>query len=234
MNSLTNVILENNFCEVNYNKDNIFELKDTMHPCVYKLNGNFIRNDAVLDKDKISCILTGANMSGKSTYLKQNAIAVLISQMCGFTCANSANMGLFDKIFFHSLIFDNLKEGESAFYAEMKNITNILHNSTQKSLILFDEPVKGTQKDDSEAILLAILDNIEQKISAKTITATHFTSIATKKENDSACEIVFIDSKTKKIQKGICKSSEAFDVALSAGLDKSIIERAKCYATGEL
>ncbi len=228
--SLAKVILENNFCEVNFNDKGIFELKDCMHPCVYKLKGNFVKNDTNLNLNKILLILTGANMSGKSTYLKQNAIAVILSQMCGFTCAKSANLNLFDKIFFHSLVNDNLKEGESSFYAEMKNISYILNNSTSSSFILFDEPVKGTQKEDSEALLLAILDHIEQKIHAKTISATHFISIATKKENSKATEIIFIDSETKKIQRGICKSSNAFEVALEAGIDESIINSAKNYA----
>ncbi len=233
INSLVSRILENEFCEVDFNLNGNFELKECMHPCVYKLKNNFIRNDSSLDNNKFSCILTGANMSGKSTYLKQNAIAVILSQMCGFTCAISANMHLFDKIFFHSNVCDNLKEGESTFYAEMKNIAYILNNSTQKSLILFDEPAKGTTKDDSEALLLAILDNIEQKIKAKTITATHFIQVAKKKEKSLHNSIIVIDEKTKKIKKGICDSSEAFRVALDAGIDKSIIDNAKSYALGQ-
>ena len=231
VNSISNMVIDNKFCEVNFNTKGIFELTEVMHPCVYKVKGNFVTNSVNLDNDRCLCVLTGANMSGKSTYLKQNAIAVILSQMCGFTCAKNANMYLFDKIFFHSCVFDNLKDGESTFYAEMKNIAYIVNNSTQKSLILLDEPVKGTQKDDSEALLFAILDNMELKIRAKTIVATHFISITTKKTGKR--EIVLIDSKTKKIQKGICKASEAFDVALDAGMDKSIIENAKKYTIGQ-
>ena len=230
INSLSNCILENDFCEVNFNENSNYELKESMHPCVYKLKGDFVKNDVVLNKEKFSCILTGANMSGKSTYLKQNALCVILSQMYGFTCAKSAAMPLFDKVFFHSMICDNLKEGESTFFAEMKNIAYILNNSTQKSLILFDEPAKGTIKDDSEALLLAILEFIERKILAKTITATHFVSVARKKQNCSQNEILVIDEKTRKIQKGVCVSSNAYDVALEAGIDKSIIDAAKTYS----
>ena len=232
INSLANIILDNNFCETNFNNQGIFELRDCMHPCVYKIKGEFVKNDVILNKHKITCILTGANMSGKSTYLKQSAIAVILSQMCGFTCAKYANIALFDKVFFHSMICDNLKDGESTFFAEMKNMSYILNNATQNSLILFDEPAKGTTKDDSEAILLAVSDDIEQKIMAKSIIATHFISVAKKKEKDINTDVIFVDSKTKKIKKGICMSSEAFEVALEAGISKSIIQSAKNYAMG--
>ena len=232
INSLSKCILENDFCEVEFNNNLVFVLKESMHPCVYKIKGDFTRNDINLNKNKNLCILTGANMSGKSTYLKQAAISIILAQMCGFSAAKGASMPLFDKLFFHSIVCDNLKEGESTFFAEMKNISYILNNSTQNSLILLDEPAKGTTKEESEALLLAIIDEIEQKILSKTIIATHFISVAKRKEKSICTNTIFINSKTKKIEKGICMTSEAFKVALEAGIDKSIIDKAKSYALG--
>lgn len=233
-NSLANCIVENSFAQVKYNNDGAFELIEAMHPCVYKLKENYVKNDTQIFAKNILTILTGANMSGKSTYLKQNAIAVILSQMCGYTCAKSANMPIFDRIFFHGVVFDNLRDGESTFFAEMKKIAYILNNSTKDTLVIFDEPVKGTNKEESEALICAILEYIKQNICSKTIIATHFVNIAKHFLNDKFSKLIFVDFETKIIKQGIAPHSSAFCVAHQAGLAESIIENAKRYSLGQL
>lgn len=233
-NSLAGCVLENNFAKVQYNNDGIFELVEAMHPCVYKLKGDFVRNDTKNSGENILNILTGANMSGKSTYLKQNAIAVLFSQMCGFTCAKSAKMPLFDRIFFCGVAFDNLRDGESTFFAEMKQIAYVLNNSTKDTLIIFDEPVKGTNKEESEALICAVLEHIKKNIRSKTFIATHFSGIAKHFLSDKFSKIIFVDFETKIIKQGIAPHSSALNVARDAGLAESIIDDAKKYILGQL
>ena len=228
INSIANCVLEYDFSAVEFCKGH-FELKDVIHPCVYKIKGEFKRNDAQFIPQCPLNILTGVNMSGKSTYLKQNAIAVILAQMCGYTCARYAKMQLFDRLFFNSTVFDNLKEGESTFFAEMKKIAAILNNSTKNSLILLDEPVRGTNREESGALLRAVLEYIKEKICAKTLCATHFLSVAKHFLNDNGANVIYIDFDTKIIKKGMTKETNALSVALGAGIEKSIVENAKKY-----
>ena len=233
INSLANCILKYDFSEVEF-CDGYFELKDMLHPCVYKIKGDFKRNDTAFWQKCPLAVLTGANMSGKSTYLKQNAIAVILAQMCGYTCARYAKMQLFDRLFFNSTVFDNLKDGESTFFAEMKKIAGILNNSTKNSLILLDEPVKGTNREESGALLCAVLEYIKEKIQAKTLCATHFLFVAKHFLDNDSANVVFIDFDTKIIKKGILNTTNALNIALSAGIEKSIIENAKKYTLVQL
>lgn len=227
--SLTKCVLQFGFCAVNFRQDNVLEIKGGFHPCVKKILGKYTPNDT---KTSFLTLLTGANMSGKSTYLKQNALIVMLAQMCGYAPAESVNMALADRIFFHGAIFDNLRENESAFMAEMKNIARILKNSTDKSLILLDEPVKGTNSEDASAILLALCRYFVCIIKSKTIVSTHLLNVAKRALGEEKFDLFYMDSKTKKIKSGIVPSSNAFEVALMAGIDESIIEEAKKYTLG--
>lgn len=229
--SLSLCAIENNFCAPVFNKNGAYNVIEGAHPCVKKLTGSYIPNDTDLKPEGVFFnILTGANMSGKSTYLKQNALIAVLAQMGGFVPAKSANIALSDRIFLHSLIFDNLSKGASTFLSEIKNIVFILNNATKNSLILLDEPVRATNKNDSVCLLFAICEHIIEILKVNTIVVTHFSSVAKIKEKYSCAEAVYIDCDSRKINKGISTNSGAYDVAASAGLDKNIIERAKKYS----
>ncbi len=231
INSMRKIVLENKYCPVEFNLDDTFVIKEGVHPCVNKIVENYVPNDI---KNEGLLVLTGANMSGKSTYLKQNGVIVILSQMCGFAPAGEVNIYSVDKIFFHGSIFDNFRENESGFMAEMKSISRILKNSTKRSLILLDEPIKGTNSLDASSILIAICNYIAQKIKAKTIVSTHLLDVAKKAKNAQYLEVSYIDLNTRKIKKGINLDSNAYEVALLSGIDKSIVDEAKKYALGQI
>ena len=231
INSMRKIVLENKYCPVEFNLNDTFVIKEGVHPCVNKIVQNYVPNDT---KCEGLLVLTGANMSGKSTYLKQNGVIVILSQMCGFAPASEVNIYSVDKIFFHGSIFDNFRENESGFMAEMKSISRILKNSTKRSLILLDEPIKGTNSLDASSILIAICNYIAQKIKAETIVSTHLLDVAKKAKNAQCLEVSYIDLNTRKIKKGINLDSNAYEVALLSGIDKSIVDEAKKYALGQI
>lgn len=229
--SISKCVREYDFCRVSFNTDKIFEIKQGIHPCVYKLRNNYVPNDTSFGT---LVILTGANMSGKSTYLKQNAVIAILAQMCGFTCAKEANISPRDKIFFHGAIFDNLRENESAFMAEIKNLARITANSTSNSLVLLDEPVKSTNTADAGAFLLAFAHYFNEKIKAKTIISTHLLQSAKYADREGLFDVFKLDLNTRKIKKGTEECSSVYDSARAAGLDESIIKLAEKYASGQL
>ena len=223
--SLAKCAIENNFCMPKINAKGVFELKEARHPCVEKICKNFCSNDT---KNFDFAVITGANMSGKSTYLKQNAIIAILNQMGAYVPALSANLTLFDKIFFHSSTFDNFKQGESTFMAEMKMLAMTLENATNKSFILLDEPIKGTNNLDSLSLLRAVCEYIDEELGAKTVIATHYYELARKMKNKA--ELMCFEVEKRKIKSGISLTSNAYEVAHSAGIKQSIIDRAKGYS----
>ena len=238
--SLAYVAERNNFVEPNINEKGVIDIKNGRHPVVEKMipNEMFIANDTYLDdrKNRIS-IITGPNMAGKSTYMRQTALIVLMAQVGSFVPADSANIGIVDRIFTRVGASDDLASGQSTFMVEMTEVANILRNATNKSLLILDEIGRGTSTFDGLSIAWAVVEHISNKrlLGAKTLFATHYHEltelegkldsvnnycIAVKEKGD---DIVFL----RKIVKGGADKSYGIQVAKLAGVPDSVIQRAK-------
>jgi len=231
---------QNNYKRPTFNTDGILDIKDCRHPVIEKLfiNEQFIPNDVYLnDTDHKIAIITGPNMAGKSTYLRQIGLCVLMAQIGCYMPCKSANIPIFDRIFTRVGASDNLASGQSTFLVEMIETANILHNSTPNSLILLDEIGRGTSTFDGLSLAWSIVEYIHEnaKISAKTLFATHYHeltelenilptvknyNIAVKEWNE---HIIFI----RKIERGGCDQSYGIFVARLAGIPTKVISRAK-------
>lgn len=222
-------------------KDNgVLDIKDGRHPVVEKMitNDMFITNDTKLDKGKNSiAIITGPNMAGKSTYMRQVALIVLMAQIGCFVPAQKATVGLVDRIFTRVGASDDLASGQSTFMVEMNEVANILRNATQDSLLILDEIGRGTSTFDGLSIAWAVIEHISNRkyIGAKTLFATHYhelTELEGKIENvhnyciavkEKGDDIVFL----RKIIKGGADRSYGIQVAKLAGVPDMVIDRAK-------
>lgn len=214
----------------------IIEIIGGRHPVVENiLSETFIPNDVVLDKkENLLNIITGPNMSGKSTYMKQVALITLMAQIGSFVPAQSAKINIVDRIFTRVGASDDLATGQSTFMIEMNEVANIVNNATDKSLLILDEIGRGTSTFDGLSIAWAVLEHIANKIKARTLFATHYhelTSIEGKvdgvsnycvKVKDDGTEIVFL----RNIIKGSAGESYGIHVAKLAGIPFSIIRRA--------
>lgn len=230
--------IENKFVRPDLNEDREISIKDGRHPIVEFKNrdDSFIPNDTVLDMDKnLIHIITGPNMAGKSTYMRQIALIVIMAQIGSFVPAKSCNIGIVDRIFTRIGASDNLSKGESTFMVEMKEVANILKNATDKSLIILDEVGRGTSTFDGMSIAWAIVEYISENIGAKTVFATHYhelskieetyknvsnLNIKVKKDGE---EIIFL----RKIVEGWTDNSYGIDVAKLAGIDEKVTNRAE-------
>lgn len=230
--------IENKFVRPDLNEDREISIKDGRHPIVEFKNrdDSFIPNDTVLDMDKnLIHIITGPNMAGKSTYMRQIALIVIMAQIGSFVPAKSCNIGIVDRIFTRIGASDNLSKGESTFMVEMKEVANILKNATDKSLIILDEVGRGTSTFDGMSIAWAIVEYISENIGAKTVFATHYhelskieetyknvsnLNIKVKKDGE---EIIFL----RKIVEGWTDNSYGVDVAKLAGIDEKVTNRAE-------
>lgn len=134
----------------------------------------FIPNDAYLNKDKFIDLITGPNMAGKSTYIRQIALIIILAQMGSFIPAKEAKIGVVDRIFTRIGAWDDISSGESTFLVEMKEVANILSHATERSLIILDEVGRGTSTYDGISIAWAIVEYIHNKLKAKTLFATHY------------------------------------------------------------
>ncbi len=238
--SLAVVSERNNYTRPKINEKGIIDIKDGRHPVVERMipNDMFIANDTYLDdkKHRIS-IITGPNMAGKSTYMRQTALIALMAQIGSFVPAKSANIGLSDRIFTRVGASDDLASGQSTFMVEMTEVANILRNATSKSLLILDEIGRGTSTFDGLSIAWAVVEYISDSrlLGAKTLFATHYHEltelegkisnvnnycIAVKEKGD---DIVFL----RKIVKGGADKSYGIQVAKLAGVPDLVIERAK-------
>ena len=231
---------KNNYCKPEFNSDGYLEIKDSRHPVIEQImqNESFIENDVFLnDTDHKIVLITGPNMAGKSTYLRQVGLLVLLAQMGSFVPAKAANLPIFDKVFTRVGASDNLAMGQSTFLVEMLETANILHSSTPNSLILLDEIGRGTSTFDGLSLAWSIVEYLHnnKKISAKTLFATHYHeltelenilngvknyNIAVKEWNDN---IIFV----RKIKRGAADQSYGIQVARLAGVPQKVISRAK-------
>ena len=238
--SLALVAERNNYVRPKINEKGVIDIRDGRHPVVEKMipNDMFIANDTYLDdkKQRIS-IITGPNMAGKSTYMRQAALIVLMAQLGSFVPAASANIGLVDRIFTRVGASDDLASGQSTFMVEMNEVANILRNATSKSLLILDEIGRGTSTFDGLSIAWAVVEYISNSklLGAKTLFATHYHEltelegkisnvnnycIAVKEKGD---DIVFL----RKIVKGGADKSYGIQVAKLAGVPDPVINRAK-------
>ena len=238
--SLAAVAERNNYTRPKINEKGIIDIKEGRHPVVERMipNDMFIANDTYLDdkKHRIS-IITGPNMAGKSTYMRQTALIALMAQIGSFVPAKSANIGLSDRIFTRVGASDDLASGQSTFMVEMTEVANILRNATSKSLLILDEIGRGTSTFDGLSIAWAVVEYISDSrlLGAKTLFATHYHEltelegkisnvnnycIAVKEKGD---DIVFL----RKIVKGGADKSYGIQVAKLAGVPDLVIERAK-------
>ena len=218
----------------------MIDIKDGRHPVVEKMipNDMFISNDTYLNdkKNRIS-IITGPNMAGKSTYMRQTALIVLMAQIGSFVPAASADIGLVDRIFTRVGASDDLASGQSTFMVEMTEVANILRNATSKSLLILDEIGRGTSTFDGLSIAWAVIEHISSSrlLGAKTLFATHYHEltelegkidnvnnycIAVKEKGD---DIIFL----RKIVKGGADKSYGIQVARLAGVPESVTSRAR-------
>lgn len=238
--SLALVAQRNNYVRPKINNSGVIDIKNGRHPVVEEMieNDMFIANDTYLDnqKKRIS-IITGPNMAGKSTYMRQTALIVLMAQIGSFVPAEKANIGIVDRIFTRVGASDDLASGQSTFMVEMTEVANILRNATSKSLLILDEIGRGTSTFDGLSIAWAVVEHISNTklCGAKTLFATHYHEltelegkisgvnnycIAVKEKGD---DIVFL----RKIVKGGADKSYGIQVAKLAGVPDTVIQRAK-------
>lgn len=238
--SLAEVAVRNNYVKPSVNQGNTIRIGDGRHPVVEKVLEHefFVPNDTELDNiDARLVIITGPNMAGKSTYMRQVSLLVLMAQMGSFVPAAWAEIGLVDRIFTRVGASDDLSTGQSTFMVEMNEVANILNNATHKSLIILDEIGRGTATYDGLSIAWAVAEYIhsEKRIGAKTLFATHYHEltelgeilpavrnyrIAVKEQGE---DIVFL----RKIVQGSADRSYGIQVARLAGLPQEVITRAK-------
>ena len=238
-NSLATVAAKNNFVKPEIDDSNIIDIKDGRHPVVEQFvkDTYFVPNDVYLDTSANRLMLiTGPNMAGKSTFMRQTALIVVMAQIGSFVPASDARIGIVDKVFTRVGASDDLASGQSTFMLEMNEVAYILRNATEKSLIIYDEVGRGTSTFDGMSIARAIIEYTNsKKIGAKTLFATHYHelttmedefvgivnyNIAAKKRGDN---IIFL----RKIIRGSTDDSYGIEVAKLAGLPNEVIKRAK-------
>ena len=237
--TLAKVALQNDYVKPSINEEGIIDIKEGRHPVVEKVisNGEFVSNDTSFSNDTNNILLiTGPNMAGKSTFMRQVALITLMAQMGSFVPAKSANISVCDKIFTRIGASDDLAGGKSTFMVEMWEVSNILKNATSKSLILLDEVGRGTSTYDGLSIAWSVIEHIakSEKLGCKTLFATHYHeltnlegkikgvknySVAVKEIDDS---IIFL----RKIIEGSADQSYGIEVAKLAGLPQTVIKRA--------
>ncbi|WP_097015661.1 DNA mismatch repair protein MutS [Anaerocolumna aminovalerica] len=237
--SLALVAERNNFTRPAINEEGVIDIKDGRHPVVEKMISNdmFVANDTYLDnKEKRISIITGPNMAGKSTYMRQTALIVLMAQVGSFVPASYANIGIADRIFTRVGASDDLASGQSTFMVEMTEVANILRNATKNSLLILDEIGRGTSTFDGLSIAWAVVEHISNPklLGAKTLFATHYHEltelegkldsvnnycIAVKEQGE---DIVFL----RKIVKGGADKSYGIQVAKLAGVPENVLKRA--------
>ena len=242
--SLACVAQSNDYVRPSIYTKGVIDIQGGRHPVVEKMNNNqmFIDNDTYLDnKNHRISIITGPNMAGKSTYMRQSALIVLMAQIGSFVPAKSANIGIVDRIFTRVGASDDLASGQSTFMVEMTEVANILRNATSRSLLILDEIGRGTSTFDGLSIAWAVVEHISNPklLGAKTLFATHYHEltelegkldsvnnycIAVREPGD---DIIFL----RKIIRGGADNSYGIQVARLAGVPDSVIDRAKEIAS---
>jgi DNA mismatch repair protein MutS len=233
LNNFGEISRENRYVKPVISNENILRIKDGRHPVIEKLVENFTPNNVSIDSNQYINIITGPNMSGKSTYIRQVAIICLMAQIGCFVPAEEINLNLLDRIFTRVGASDNLSKGESTFMVEMSETANILNNATEKSLVILDEIGRGTSTYDGVAIAWSVVEYMQSRLKSKTLFATHYHELTEMKnqykgiENynvrvlEQGEEILF----THKIIEGAADRSYGIYVAKIAGVPDRVISR---------
>ncbi|SEP74354.1 DNA mismatch repair protein MutS [Treponema bryantii] len=239
--SFAQAAIEHNWVRPEMEDSSHFEIKDGRHPVVenHLPTGEFVPNDAFLSAEEKEssavpafALITGPNMAGKSTYLRQNALIALLAQTGSYVPAKSARLGIVDRIFCRVGASDNLAKGESTFLVEMTETANILHAATSRSLVIMDEVGRGTSTEDGLAIARAVSEYLLDTIGCKTFFATHYHELSRMEHPrlkmlcmdvlEQNGSVVFL----RKVKEGVTENSYGIHVAKLAGIPQSVIERA--------
>ena len=211
------------------------DIKDGFHPVVESINKNeYVKNDVIMDENTNTLLITGPNMSGKSTYMRQFAITIILSQMGSFVPASSATLPIFDAIYTRIGASDDLVGGESTFMVEMLEARNAIVNATENSLILFDELGRGTATYDGLSIAQSILEYVSSNIKCKTMFSTHYHELTNLENKDKGIKNVHVDAIEEngvitflhKVKDGAVDKSYGIHVASLANMPDSVIKRA--------
>lgn len=238
--SVSDVSQKNHYVRPHINENGVIDIKGGRHPVVEKMipDGSFIANDTYLDDEDFStAIITGPNMAGKSTYMRQTALIVLMAQCGFFVPADSADIGICDRIFTRVGASDDLASGQSTFMVEMNEVANILKNATKKSLVILDEIGRGTSTFDGLSIAQAVVEYVtdKDKIGAKTLFATHYHELTSLEGRlpgvHNYCVAVKEEGKDvtflRKIVPGEADRSYGIEVAKLAGVPAPVLRRAR-------
>ena len=236
--TLSFAALKNNWIRPEISTDNIFEIFEGRHPVVenHMPTGEFIPNDIKISSENDGvpsfALITGPNMAGKSTYLRQNALIALLAQIGSYIPATSAKLGIIDRIFCRVGASDNLAKGESTFLVEMSETANILRAATTKSLVIMDEVGRGTSTEDGLAIARAVSEYLLDRIKCKTLFATHYHELS-RMEHPSLIKLCLSISENngtvvflRKVMEGVTENSYGIHVAKLAGVPQEVIDRA--------
>ncbi|NLL02367.1 MAG: DNA mismatch repair protein MutS, partial [Mollicutes bacterium] len=233
--SLSVISEQNKFIRPIFNHDHIVDIKDGFHPVVSIVGSTeYVKNDCIMDKNISTLLITGPNMSGKSTYMRQLAIIIILAQIGSFVPADYANLPIFDQIFTRIGASDDLVSGESTFMVEMLEARNAVINATENSLILFDELGRGTATYDGMSLAEAILEYVNMHIGCKTLFSTHYhelTEIGNKISSVKNIHVSATEENGKliflhKIKEGAVDKSYGVNVAALAKMPNEIINRA--------
>jgi len=237
---------EYNLVKPNINDENKIEIIDGRHPVVEKVSKNeYVPNDIIMDNSTDILLITGPNMSGKSTFMRELAIIVIMAQMGSYVPAKSANLPIIDKIFTRIGASDDLVSGESTFMVEMKEARHALVNATSNSLILFDELGRGTSTYDGMSLAEAILEYVAKNIKCKTLFSTHYHELTSLDSSFMNIKNVHVAAKEEgnmitflhKVQKGPADKSYGVHVARLAKMPEELLSRAEeilaCYENEE-
>lgn len=234
--ALAHVAAERNYVRPKVTTDDVISIVEGRHPVVEAESGDdrFVPNDAELNAERRLLILTGPNMAGKSTYLRQVALIVLLAQMGSFVPAKQAHIGVVDRIFTRVGASDDLATGRSTFMVEMIETGNICNNATERSLVLIDELGRGTSTYDGVALAQAIAEYLHDVVGCKTIMSTHYHELTALEERLSRCCNYRVDVAEErgrviflyKVVPGGADRSYGINVARMAGLPREVLRRA--------
>ena len=217
------------------NEEHIIEIIEGRHPVVERVSKNsYVSNDCIMNKDINTLLITGPNMSGKSTYMRQLAIIVIMAQMGSFVPAKIANLPIIDKIFTRIGASDDLVAGESTFMVEMKEARNAIVNATENSLVLFDELGRGTATYDGMSLARAILEYVNNNIKCKTLFSTHYHELTTMERDFNGIKNVHVEASEDdgnivflhKVKSGAVDKSYGIHVAKLSGMPEEVINNA--------
>ena len=236
LSSFAELAVNNKYCKPELVEENILDVEEGRHPVIETLTDQFISNDISLSESMKFILLSGPNMAGKSTYLRQNALIIYLAHIGCFVAASSAKIGLVDQIFTRVGAGDNLSSGESTFMMEMLEASTILHNATERSFIILDELGRGTSTFDGLSLAWAMSEHIHNKLEAKCIFATHYHELiepVDEMERAKNLSVAVLENESQgvvflhKIVEGGADKSYGIEVARLAGVPQNILKRAK-------